>query len=118
MTGQNRFLFTIFFLLAFSSLSEARPERIKPGLSYFSEGYTTENNLSDIAEEKNYEEVFKNYEFYEAVYDDKKRVKIFKAYKRGDLVSKEEYFYASNNRLVKKVVTDSKNDVKTITFDK
>lgn len=118
MTGIKSSLLAFFLLLAFSGFSEARPERIKPGISYFSEDYTTKKNVSDISVEKNYEEVFKNYEYYEAVYDELKRVKIFKAYKRGELVSKEEYFYTSNGRLAKKEITDSINKLKTITFDK
>ena len=117
MNKTIRLLLSVFILLAAADFSEARPERIKPGLSYYSEEYTTAGNVSDIAEEKNYEEVFKNYEYYEAVYDDLKRVKIFKTYKRGEVVLKEEYFYAPDGRLAKKEVTDSKSSLKTITFD-
>ena len=111
-------LLSIFLVLAFFSSSEARPERIKPGISYFAEDYTTKDNVSDITIEKNYEEVFKNYEYYEAVYDDKERVKIFRGYKRGDVVLKEEYFYSSKGSLAKKVVIDDKNKISTINFDK
>ncbi len=111
-------LLAVFILMAAAGLSEARPERIKPGLSYYSEDYRTAGNVSDIAEEKNYEEVFKNYEYYEAVYDDKKRVKIFRAYKRGEVILTERYFYRPDGRLSKKEITDSKNKLKTITFDK
>ena len=110
-------LLTIFIILTAADFSEARPEKIKPGLSYYSEDYTTKNNVSDIAEEKNYEEVFKNYEYYEAVYDNKKKVKIFRAYKRGEIIFTELYFYRPDGRLAKKEVTDSKSRVKTITFD-
>ncbi len=111
-------LITIFILSASASLSEARPERIKPGLSYYSEDYSTVDKVSDIAEEKNYEEVFKNYEYYEAVYDDKKRVKTFRAYKRGEIVLTKRYFYRPDGRLAKKEITDSKSSLETITFDK
>ena len=111
-------LLTIFIILTAADFSEARPEKIKPGLSYFSEDYITKNNVSDISDEKNYEEVFKNYEYYEAVYDELKRVKIFRAYKRGEVILKEKYFYAPNGKLAKKEVTDSKNKLKTITFGK
>jgi len=110
-------LVAIIFISCTNS-SEARPERVKEGISYYSEDYISKDDVSDIAEEKNYEEVFKNYEYYEAVYDDKKRIKIFRSYKRGELVSKEEYFYASDGGLTKKEVTDSKNNIKTITFGK
>lgn len=118
MNKPSVLLLAIFFLLAFSNFSEARPERIKPGLSYFSEDYITKNNVSDISEEKNYEEVFKNYEYYEAVYDEIKRVKIFRAYKRGEVILNEKYFYTPDGKLAKKEVTDSKNKFKTITFSK
>lgn len=118
MNKINTSLLAIFLVLAFSGFSDARPERIKPGISYFSEDYTTKNNVSDISVEKNYEEVFKNYEYYEAVYDELKRVKIFRAYKRGEIILHEKYFYDPNGKLAKKEVTDSKNKLKTITFGK
>ena len=111
-------LLLIFILMAAADFSEARPERIKPGLSYYSEEYTTAGNVSDIAEQKNYEEVFKNYEYYEAVYDDKKRVKIFRAYKRGEIVLTERYFYRPGGKLAKKEIIDSKRSQETIIFDK
>ena len=113
-----RLLLAAFILLAAAGLSEGRPERIKPGLSYYSEDCITKGNVSDIAEEKNYEEVFKNYEYYEAVYDDKKRVKTFRAYKRGEIVLTKRYFYRPDGRLAKKEITDSKSSLETITFDK
>jgi hypothetical protein len=118
MNKTSRLLLAIFILLAAADFSEARPERIKPGLSYYSEDYNTKNSVSDISDEKNYEEVFKNYEYYEAVYDDRKRVTIFRAYKRGEIVLTERYFYLSDGRLAKKEVTDSKGSLETITFDK
>ena len=118
MNKPSRLLLAIFLLLAFSNFSEARPERIKPGLSYYSEDCSTKGKVSDISEEKNYEEVFKNYEYYEAVYDDKKRVKIFRAYKRGEILLTERYVYRPDGRLAKKEITDSKSRVETITFDK
>lgn len=111
-------LLTIFIILTSALFSDARPEKIKPGLSYYSEDFSTKDGVSDIREEKNYEEVFKNYEYYEAVYDEFKRVKIFKTYKRGEVILKERYFYGPDGRLAKKEVIDSKNRVKTITFDK
>lgn len=111
-------LLTVSIILTSALFSDARPERIKPGLSYYSEDYSIKHSVSDISEEKNYEEVFKNYEYYEAVYDELKRVKIFKTYKRGELILKEEYFYAPDGRLAKKEITDSNNKLKTITFDK
>jgi len=117
MNKTSYLLLTIFIILTTADFSEARPERIKAGLPYYSEDYTTKNNISDIDDEKNYEEVFKNYEYYEAVYDDKKRVKIFRAYKRGEIILTERYFYRSNGRLAKKEITDSKNSLETITFD-
>ena len=118
MSNTSRLLLSILILLAAAGLSEGRPERIKPGLSYYSEDCITKGNVSDIAEEKNYEEVFKNYEYYEAVYDDKKRVKIFRAYKRGEILLTERYVYRPDGRLAKKEITDSKSRVETITFDK
>ena len=117
MNKPSRLLLTTLILLAVAGLSEARPERIKPGLSYYSEDCITKGKVSDIDEEKNYEEVFKNYEYYEAVYDDLKRVRIFRAYKRGEVLLTERYFYRPDGRLAKKEITDSKSSLETITFD-
>lgn len=103
-------------ILGMASVSEARPENIKPGLSYFAEDYETKNNISEITVEKNFEEVFKNYEYFESVYDDNKRVKIFRAYKRGDVVLTEHYTYGPEGKLKEKKIEKEGKSTETITY--
>jgi len=85
----------------------AKPPNIKPGLSYYSEDYVVVGGQYTLAEERNLEEVFKNYNYYEAVYDELERIIIFKAYKRGKIDFTEAYFYNDAGNMVRKVVTGS-----------
>ena len=109
-------LFWAIFTLAAVSISEARPEKITPGLSYFAEDYVTTGNISEITVEKNFEEVFKNYEYFESVYDDNKKVKIFRAYKRGDVILTEHYSYGPDGRLKEKKIEREGKPAETVTF--
>jgi len=109
-------LLSAILILAITSISQAKPETIKPGLSYFAEDYVTTDRISEITVEKNFEEVFKNYEYFESVYDEKKRVKIFRAYKRGDVVLTEYYSYDSSGKLKEKKVEKEGKATETITF--
>lgn len=109
-------LFSVFFVLAITSTPQAKPENITPGLSYFAEDYETTNNISEITVEKNFEEVFKNYEYFESVYDDQKRVKIFRAYKRGDVILTEHYRYDSKGNLKEKKIEREGKPTETITY--
>jgi len=99
----------LFGMLLVSADLVAKPPNIKPGLSYYSEDYDVSGNQYVLAEERNLEEVFKNYRYYEAVYDEQERIKIFKAYKRGEIEFTEAYFYDKSGRLVRKLVTDADN---------
>lgn len=96
--------FTVAIVLGVTSASEARPENPKPGRSYYAEDYATKDGVSEIGTEKNFEEVFKNYEYFESVYDEKGRPVIFRVYKKSELVLTEYYFYDSDGRLEKKKV--------------
>ncbi|MDH3975900.1 MAG: hypothetical protein OEV42_16625 [Deltaproteobacteria bacterium] len=109
-------LLSAILILAVTSISQARPETIKPGLSYFAEDYETKNNISEITVEKNFEEVFKNYEYFESVYDEKKRVKIFRAYKRGDVILTEHYHYDSRGKLREKKIEKEGKPAESITY--
>ena len=115
-----KFSVGIFILITLSSVfclnSYARPENIKPDINYYADDYTVENEVSELGEERNYEEVFKNYEFYEAVYDDQKRVKIFRCYKKGGVEWTEKYTYHPNGNLAKKLIVRGK-DIETIEYE-
>ncbi|MHC4103153.1 MAG: hypothetical protein ACYSW1_19980 [Planctomycetota bacterium] len=82
----------------------ARPEKIRPGHSYYSDGARVEGLVRDIGDEKNYEEVYQRYRYYEAVYDEAGRVVLFKEYVRGDVIRTEEYRYGAEGALVERVV--------------
>ena len=82
----------------------ARPEKIRAGHSYYSDDYVEAGLVRDIAAEKNYEEVYQFYGFYEAIYDARDRVVTFREYKRGDPVRTEEYRYAPDGSLLERTV--------------
>jgi hypothetical protein len=84
--------------------ARARPETIRAGHSYYSDDYVEAGLVRDIAEEKNYEEVYQFYGFYEAIYDEAGRVVTFREYKRGDPVRTEEYRYAPDGSLLERAV--------------
>ena len=103
-------------ILAHASSSEARPEIIKPGICYYAEDYVENKGVHDIAEEKNYEEVFKNYEYFETQYDASKRVILFRHYKQGDVVWEEKYAYHGNGKLARKEVIKEGKPAEKSTF--
>ncbi len=78
---------------SFTSVTHARPEKIQPGVSYYSDDSVANGLVHDIAQEKNYEEVYQFYTYYEAIYDEKQRVVVFIEYKRGDVLRRDEYVY-------------------------
>lgn len=94
----------LFNLALFSTLVCARPENIRPGLTYYSDDYVVQGLVSDIAAEKNYEEVYRFYNYYEAVYDENGRVKTFKEYKQGEIIRTEEYHYNATGALIERVL--------------
>lgn len=82
-----------------------RPERIRPGVSYYSDDFVRIGQIHDLVGEKNLEEVYQQYQYYEAVYDQSERVVVFKEYRRGELVRTEEYAYRPDGELARKRVT-------------
>jgi hypothetical protein len=84
--------------------ASARPERIRAGHSYYSDGYVAQGQVHDIAEEKNYEEVYQSYRYYESQYDEAGRVVIFLEYVRGEVIRREEYQYGDEGVLIERIV--------------
>jgi hypothetical protein len=71
-------------------------------MSYYSDEFVVAGLVRDLGNEKNYEEVYQLYSYYEAIYDEQERVVIFKEYKRGDLIQTEEYRYRSSGELLER----------------
>lgn len=95
----------------------ARPAKIKPGIAYYADDYTVKEGIAELGEERNYEEVYKNYEYYEAFYDEQDRIKIFRAYKRGEVVWEERYFYHPDGSAAKKEVMKKGKPRETVPLD-
>ncbi len=95
----------------------ARPERIKPNQPYYADEFTREGEIAELGEERNYEEVFKNYEYYEAVYDEQQRPALFRAYRRGEVDWTERYFYDEQGRLIRKELIRQGKPVEVQRFD-
>ncbi len=108
--------FLFLFMASFTINTSARPENIKPNLPYYADDFTIKDGISELGEEKNYEEVFKNYEYFETIYDEQKRPSIFRAYKRGEIIRAEHYFYNSSGKLIKKEITRKNEPTETIHF--
>lgn len=82
----------------------ARPERIRAGHSYYSDTSESNGLVQDIGAERNYEEVYQAYTYYEAVYDETERVATFREYRQGEVLRTETYRYAADGSLVERVV--------------
>ncbi len=77
----------------------ARPEKIRPGVSYYSDEVVELDGVKDLGDEKNYEEVYQFYRYFEAIYDDTGRVTVFIEYVRGEVRQRDEYSYGSDGKL-------------------
>ena len=91
-------------LIFLPQLADARPEKIRAGVSYYSNDYVERGLVRDIGVEKNYEEVYQLYTYYEVIYDDAERVVVFIEYKRGDMLRREEYAYGQDGALEARTV--------------
>ncbi|MBF0237622.1 MAG: hypothetical protein HQM12_07950 [SAR324 cluster bacterium] len=76
---------TGIFLVTVSGTTWGIPSQITPGYSYFSNEYHENGGCYDLGEEKNLEEVYKNFNYYEAMYNALQQVVLFKAYKQEKL---------------------------------
>jgi len=83
----------VLLLMGPASLAYSRPEVIRADVPYYSNDYIQQGVVRDIESEKNYEEVYQFYTYYEVIYDSSERVKVFREYKRGDLIHEEQYQY-------------------------
>ena len=95
---------------------EFEPYEIKAGMSYYSDEYSSSDGLSELGEEKNFEEVYQYYNYYEAVFDSQERIVIFKAYKQGVVEFSETYSYDTDGSLIKKEIKNSDGSISLVTF--
>jgi hypothetical protein len=91
-------------LALLATTADARPEKIRPGMPYYSDDYVEAKGVRDIGAEKNYEEVYQNYTYYEAIYDDGERVVTFIEYEKGEETHREEYAYGPDGALLTRSV--------------
>jgi len=83
----------LMLLLVTFSQVQSRPELIREGISYYSNEFLQTGIVRDLGADKNLEEVYQFYTYYEAVYDSIGRVIIFKEYKQGNVILEEQYIY-------------------------
>ena len=105
---QKIFLSVILILLSAVAYSEGefKPYKITPGISYYSNEYSIRNGVAQLGAEKNFEEIYQNYNYYEAVFDEQQRMVVFKAYKRGSIEFSETYVYEGvANVPARKIIT-------------
>jgi hypothetical protein len=104
MRGARGASLACLLALALAAAAWARPERIRPGHSHYSDESVTRGLVRDIGPEKNYEEVYQFYAYYEAVYDERGRVTTFKEYERGSVILVERYRYSPSGELLERIV--------------
>ena len=99
---------------ALPSLAQARPEVIRAGISYYSDESVENGPVRDIGTERNYEEVFKLYTYYEVLYDESERVIRCFEYKRGEVIRTDRYRYTEDGSLSEHVIEVPGEPAKTI----
>jgi hypothetical protein len=115
----QKFILSICIILATPAVLYAgkfEPYEIKAGTSYYSDEYSSSNGLSELGEEKNFEEVYQYYNYYEAVFDSQERIVIFKAYKQGVVEFSETYSYDTDGSLIEKEIKNSDGSISLVTF--
>ncbi len=95
--------------------ASARPETIRAGVSYYSDELIESGPIRDIGAERNYEEVFQLYRYYEVLYDESERVVRCLEYKRGELIREDTYRYAADGSLLEHVTDPPSQAVKPVT---
>ena len=98
---------------ALVSPASARPESIRAGVSYYSDELVESGPVRDIGVERNYEEVFKLYSYYEVLYDESERVVRCLEYKRGDVIREDTYRYAADGSLREHITDPPLKDAKS-----
>ncbi len=81
---------------------QARPENIKPDISYYADECEESGGVFDLVGEKNLEEVYQNYSYCEVIYDRQGRVKTYRQYRRGKVILTEHYIHDKSGRLTKR----------------
>lgn len=99
-----RAIVLILGMLLVAPAAQSRPEVIRPGMKYYSNEFFEDGLVKDIESEKNYEEIYQHYTYYETVYDAQGRVTVFKEYKQGAVILEEQYRYASDSDAVERTV--------------
>jgi hypothetical protein len=110
---------TLIMILASPTVLYAgkfQPYEIKAGVSYYSDEYTTHDDISELGEERNFEEVYQNYNYYEAIFDSQERIVIFNAYEKGTIVFSESYSYDSDGHPIRKVVKNPDGSTSVLEF--
>lgn len=87
-------------LCAPTAPASARPERIRAGVSYYSDELVETGPVRDIGAERNYEEVYQHYRYFEVVYDASERVVRCLEYERGEVIREDTYRYAEDGSLL------------------
>ena len=91
-------------LLLVAPAVQSRPEAIREGMKYYSNEYFEDGLVKDIESEKNYEEIYQHYTYYEVIYDSQGRVAVFKEYKQGAVIFEARYRYTADSAEVERTV--------------
>jgi hypothetical protein len=110
-TYVDRVVLLVFFCIVGVGIpldASSQLAKIRPDHSYYSDELAEPTNqglVRAIGAEKNYEEIYQFYTYYEVVYDGGGRVVLFREYKRGEVTRIEKYRYDDSGSLVMRVVS-------------
>jgi hypothetical protein len=104
----------ILVACALAATVSARPETIRAGVSYYSDELVESGSIRDIGAERNYEEVYQNYTYYEVFYDESDRVNRCLEYKRGEVIRQDTYRYSEAGSLLEHIVEVPGQPAKTV----
>ena len=97
-------IFAVFYLLAlaFSASAASLAGKFMPGASYYYDNFYPEQRPWEPGRNLNFEEVFKNYQYYEIVLGQDGSEVTVNHYIRGDKAGSEKYLVLPDGSLRKK----------------
>jgi hypothetical protein len=101
LTGIRTVVMLCLLVLAFAVVAAPPADKFTPGMSYYFEDFYPAQQPWEPGEGLNIEEVFKNYQYYEIVFDKGGNVINVKHYIRNRKVESDKYQIMPNGALQK-----------------
>ncbi len=92
------------------------PETAKPGIVFYAAEDGVSGHTRGLLQEKNLEEVYLNYSYFSATYDEANRVLTFQEYRKGEVVLTETYSYDAEGRHTKTLRVRAGQEPETLEY--